>query len=279
MMVARLNPALGVAVFSLLNLGASVVAGDAIPRISFNVSVPPAIVWLEDGMNRRSGMNQFMPIAPEGMGTVINQIPGADIEQVNMGGLAAEGEEERPDPITHWHLSVDTLTKTDLVLTLSGMGTGLSRWSVMAMEGSLITVSRFEDQALCSSGQVRKIKYTFDPGQHSVRSLRQSTTGGLRNDLEVACGLGFVSSGGVCESLRAKMSAAEAALVRGQREAARGNVGAFLNELQAQAGKHVLEPALTILREEAESVLSSQLISSRKQKAKDSKKVADTSIR
>ena len=60
----------------------------------------------------------------------------------------------------------------------------------------------------------------------------------------------------MCRSLEAKAQAAEASLKRGDRRAARSQLRAYLNELEAQAGKHVQEPALTILREEAEALLN-----------------------
>ena len=47
----------------------------------------------------------------------------------------------------------------------------------------------------------------------------------------------FVGQRGILNSLEAKLNAAEAAAARGNAQAKAGAIGAFINELQAQAGK------------------------------------------
>ncbi len=73
---------------------------------------------------------------------------------------------------------------------------------------------------------------------------------------EGACSSRWITSEGICRSLQAKAQAVAAAEKRGNKQAVRGALRAFLSELRAQGGKHVLEPAFTILREEAEALLN-----------------------
>lgn len=58
---------------------------------------------------------------------------------------------------------------------------------------------------------------------------------------------GSIRSKGIGRSLRAKLDAAAAARERGQRGAVTGAMGAFENQLRAQAGKHVSGPAAELL--------------------------------
>jgi len=83
----------------------------------------------------------------------------------------------------------------------------------------------------------------------------------IRSDLDRACGeLGWITNAGVCRSLEAKLEAAERSLERGNTNSARGQLGAFLQELEAQhgpqPGKHVSDNAYWLLKINVEYVLS-----------------------
>jgi len=62
---------------------------------------------------------------------------------------------------------------------------------------------------------------------------------------------GSIGSEGIGRSLRAKLDAAAAARERGERGAVSGAMGAFENQLRAQAGKHVSRAAADLLLEHA----------------------------
>jgi hypothetical protein len=72
--------------------------------------------------------------------------------------------------------------------------------------------------------------------------------------------LGWISNRGVCQSLRAKLDDAAAAIGRGGAQAAAGQLGAYVQELDAQhgpePGKHVNDSAYWLLRVNAEYVLA-----------------------
>jgi hypothetical protein len=109
---------------------------------------------------------------------------------------------------------------------------------------------------LVARGQEKRFLVATDREGVSISATRLVEPGELDVSVGVACRLGLISPDGVCRSLSAKASSAAAATKRGNREAARGVWRAFLQELAGQGGKHVQEPALTILREEAEALLN-----------------------
>lgn len=70
----------------------------------------------------------------------------------------------------------------------------------------------------------------------------------LQSDLWLVCGpLTLITNPGICASLRAKLDAAGEAIARGNANGARGPLGAFVNELNAQQGKAVPPLAFSLL--------------------------------
>jgi FIMAH domain-containing protein len=65
------------------------------------------------------------------------------------------------------------------------------------------------------------------------------TIASLATCVENATSQGIITSQGVTHSLLAKLAAAQVAVDRGQTSVAINNLEAFINEVQAQAGKHI----------------------------------------
>ncbi len=79
----------------------------------------------------------------------------------------------------------------------------------------------------------------------------------LRELTDQTCGeLGWIDNAGICDSLDKNLQNAERSLERGRANSVRGQLGAFLNELQAQRGKHVNDSAYWLLKANVEFVLS-----------------------
>lgn len=78
--------------------------------------------------------------------------------------------------------------------------------------------------------------------------------------LQSACELGWITNASVCHNLERKLVQATASLARGNRQAARGQLHAFVQELTAQRGpergKHVSENAYWLLRPNVEFLLA-----------------------
>ncbi len=80
--------------------------------------------------------------------------------------------------------------------------------------------------------------------------------GGLKHQ---ALALGWIfgpGADGVVQSLDAKLTAAKAALARGDAKAAEGQLAAFVNELEAQRGKHLNDDAYFMLKANAQFIVS-----------------------
>jgi hypothetical protein len=62
---------------------------------------------------------------------------------------------------------------------------------------------------------------------------------GLHMCVQHAVAEGYIDNAGIAQSLFAKLDAAQAAVERGQSGVAANILGAFINEVQAQAGQHI----------------------------------------
>ncbi len=74
-----------------------------------------------------------------------------------------------------------------------------------------------------------------------------------------AASLGWIfgpGSSGIVKSLDAKLDAAKASVARGQNKTASNQMNAFINELQAQRGKHFNDNAFFLLKVNAEFIIS-----------------------
>ncbi|HEX2916369.1 MAG TPA: hypothetical protein VH186_36745 [Chloroflexia bacterium] len=68
----------------------------------------------------------------------------------------------------------------------------------------------------------------------------QTTIASLQECVMHAYQMGHIDNKGIANSLNSKLAAAQAALDRGQTEVARNLLNAFINQVQAQAGKHIV---------------------------------------
>ena len=81
------------------------------------------------------------------------------------------------------------------------------------------------------------------------------TVQALRECVEHAAAEGHIDNPGITRSLLAKLDAAEAAIDRGQSSAAINKLEAFIREVEAQAGKHIVAEHAQHLVEHAELVI------------------------
>ncbi len=233
------------------------------PAMSLSCTVPPAIVWMEDSQGRRSGVDPSRPIGPIGQGTGIEEIPLSQVMDQNISSDDPPTLGEQ-NPTTRW--SVDLASKTPQVYTvhLVGLKDGvekvdMGRSDLTPGTASNIVYEAISINVLVTSGGARDLVVYFDPSWPKVEVVRVVSPKDLGVGIDIACRLGHVAPGGICTSLKEKAEAAASAKARGNTKAARRVWQAFLRELRAQGEKHVQEPALTILREEAETLLNPPL--------------------
>ncbi len=73
---------------------------------------------------------------------------------------------------------------------------------------------------------------------------------------ETAFSFGWIDNGGIRTSLDAKLSTAAASITRGDISTARNQLGALLNEIDAQSGKHLTPEAVGLLKFNVQFLLS-----------------------
>lgn len=227
------------------------------PRLTVSVAVPPARFYVEDEAGRRSGVDPALAVDAQGIGTEIQQIPRSLVDPINIGSDDPV-KEGAPQAQTQWAVLIPSRAPQTYVVTFHGMVSGVVD---VRLRNSCTEVTPFRDDnrivnVLVSPGLVRKLHVTFNPEGGVPPVAREVHREDLPLTVAAACSATLITPEGVCQSLKAKAEAAAKALRKGRTRAARGAVKAFLNELEAQGGKHVQEPALTILREEAEALLN-----------------------
>lgn len=173
------------------------------------------------------------------------------------------------------------------VYTIEVMGTGLTEYSVsigivrsltkqnVAGSGNkTLTLTPEQIAAIKSSstqmsfaGVVDKdltAKYQFtyssDPTQPIATAEKILEPAGLKQDIELCRKLGWITSDGVARSLIKKAEAIDAAMSRGNTQAAVNQINALTNEIEAQRGKHILEEswgnAVKLLLDDAQLLLN-----------------------
>ena len=80
----------------------------------------------------------------------------------------------------------------------------------------------------------------------------QSTLADINNDLAV----GLIDNQGIASALSSEINAAANAAARGDNTTSRNILNAFINQVDAQAGKHIKGNARQVLLEDAKSLLS-----------------------
>ena len=233
--------------------------------------VPPATILVIDEQGRRAGVDPMITLDEVGRPPVevlpgepprhrklgvLMEIPRTDTDVQNIGSDEPPYEPQRT---TGWYSTIsDGGTQTYTVI-LRGLQAGASKIYVRPLRrggrSAMLPVTYVS--VLVDAGKTRELRVAFDPpGNYALTIERAVSSTELAEDVQIAWRLGQISPEGVCRSLEAKADAVREALKRGRGTSARAAIKAFLEELKAQGGKHVHEPALTILREEAEALLN-----------------------
>ena len=96
--------------------------------------------------------------------------------------------------------------------------------------------------ALLAFGGFSLLTFSTARAQTTDECGHGTTIASLVTCVEQGAQQGFINNQGVAKSLLAKLDAAQAAEDRGQTATAINLLGAFIHEVQAQAGKHIAQP-------------------------------------
>ncbi|HEX7048735.1 MAG TPA: hypothetical protein VF188_00885 [Longimicrobiales bacterium] len=272
--IVRTDPLSGDYLVTVYNDDLDPVELRVVPSDKVSVTITPRVEVLSPGRLRYSYTVAVDPTSPQGLRELLVGCPGPKTRFSDLRGFS--------DPADPWPTSHFTYAWDDLPVC-AYLGGAIALPAGNSLNATLIT------DLLPAIGEVRAVGFaegvqwpTSDPIAENDRAravvdslqevhgwkallsiiparepamLNDAANGARRieRDLERLCGdLAWISNAGVCHSLRTKLEQAARAVERGQREAARGQLTAFLQELEAQhgpePGKHVSDDAYWLLR-------------------------------
>jgi hypothetical protein len=182
----------------------------------------------------------------------------ADFENISSDDPATL---DRPQPATLWRTVILDGGDQAYVVHIRGLDKTYGSLCVgatfQAERGSGAAFANANKIVAAWPGVERQFLVHMDPGATLLAVDRLGSPDDLARTVEVFCAEGLLDKKGECQSLQAKADAARAATARGNREAARGELRAFLHELDAlvKTGKVASEVTGAPLREEAEAAL------------------------
>ena len=169
------------------------------------------------------------------------------------GGYGAEG-------IDDVYTVVADVIPVDGNYTVEVIGDGLMVFSVeIAMyreivgEGlSTMEISGLTDKGLTSKFQMA---YNSDPSKPAGSVVRVASPSNLKQDIALSRKIGWIDSDGIMMSLYKKAEAIEKSMSKDDKTTAKNQIEAFMNEVNAQKGKHIKDEAVKILLEDAQYIM------------------------
>lgn len=163
-------------------------------------------------------------------------------------------------PVASWSYLGDgpMLVSPPLAVTATGVPELADAWIAGYHEPFEEGTPRADSSGADTTGYqygARKIRVVGVGPKPSTLTLADRFTR-LGAALDERCRLGFVTKPGLCNSLTAKLTAAQSAVARGNGNAARGQLGAFNAEASAQRGTGVDETTYWLLSALADIVIA-----------------------
>jgi hypothetical protein len=109
---------------------------------------------------------------------------------------------------------------------------------------------------IVSPGKVYTYEVSFDHNDiNNLHITKEVTSSELKTSTQAASDLNWIDNKGVLNSLMQKLENAEAAFARGQDDSAVNMLNAFINEINAQRGKHIKAEAADMLISDAQAFI------------------------
>lgn len=110
---------------------------------------------------------------------------------------------------------------------------------------------------IISSGMVHTYSISFNGDDiNKLKVTKDVTSGELKTGIQIAFDLTWIDSDGVLNSLIQELENADSALARGQTNSAVNELQAFINEVEAQKGRHINKEAAEILADDARTLIN-----------------------
>ena len=261
-------------IFILILLGVFQNAKAVVPDIhelknnDFSVysDAPPVLVYITDSLGNLTGADPSLPINSYGeQGTAVsglNEIPNSFVLQQNIGSDNPSNLNQ-PQPSTLWDIEVYDGGKQTYTINVKGLVTASARIEV---DGLIVGNGEARNvfYTLVQPGQLHKINVTFNPAEKKLDVQRIVSGNDLLKDVQNACRMNLITSPLACQFLTKEAELIQDALNQKHYEEARSLIWIFLHSLGYSRPEgcqdpdnqaYVLEPALTVLKEDAEALL------------------------
>lgn len=146
--------------------------------------------------------------------------------------------------------------------TVEAIGTGLTDYEIIfvitrRIKGQPTKSSMIEFNGVIDKNLTSKFKITYnpDPSKKPGVGVRIAIPSSLKQDITLSRKLNWIDNDGIMKSLLSKADAIEASIAKGNKTAAKNQLNAFINEVNAQKGKHISDKAVKILLEDAQYLL------------------------
>lgn len=204
-----------------------------------------ANILISDGNGRQTG---FDPVS----GSILKEIPGSSYFS------GSTDNEETGDPGPQFHsIQIFQPATGNYNVAVSGLVAGTFEMDVApySQDGSPQPRFSLVGIATTNSTSVFAITYNSAPGSSS-NVTRVATFQSTLSDIANSAQFGLIDDQGIANALSSKIAAASSAAASGDTDTAKNVLGAFLNQLNAQNGKHINGIALQVLREDAASLIA-----------------------
>lgn len=159
---------------------------------------------------------------------------------------------------------------------IEAIGKGLTEYNLTAVvtrriKGQPTKSSKINFGGVIDKNLASKFKITYNPDPSAKPGVgaRVSTPSSLKQDITLARKVKgiwervgeapkldyLINNDGIMNSLLKKVEAVGASIERGQKKTARNQLNAFVNEVNAQKGKHISDKAVKMLLEDAQYLI------------------------
>jgi hypothetical protein len=236
--------------------------------LDINTRTPPVQISVTDQQGHITGADPSLTVNSIGE----QNYPHGGLSQIALSSCVQEniGDDEnngQPDTSTNWAIGIlDGGTQT-YTLHLKGIATGTATVFIAGNFPKGVTPRTVSTSfsVLASPDVTHEVQLVFNLSNKSLTTNRIVAGGDLLQDVKTACQLGQITSKKVCKRLTNAAKEIQDALEDHHKEKARELVKDFLDSLgdlkgdgdKDKDGRNAIqEPALTILKEDAKTLLA-----------------------
>lgn len=189
-------------------------------------------------------------------GSRIETIPNGVYGDHSNSGMVSPGVYEHGAIIKKISIMPITSGAGTYRLNVTGTGSGIYALSISANDDKDRLF--FKDETdIISKNVVHLYRLDYDPANaEATKITKEISHSQVQQCLQTAFDLKWIDNGGVLNSLMQKIKNDEAVFARGQRNTEVNELQAFINEVEAQKGRHIKKEAAEILADDARTLIN-----------------------